>query len=463
MKYISKLIFVLLLVAGITACSDYLEPSTDQNKPIETIKSVKDLQGLMYGAYSTLSSTNLYGRDYVVLGDVRTGNAFTNGKSGRFIEESLFQNTVNGSLGIWNDAYAVIRNCNVVISSELTADGAAQVKGEAYAMRALAHMILLKMYGQEFVDDSDLGVPYVTTFGEKDKFFPSRLSVDETLANIEADYQKALTLLDPTINDDITQMTYYAAKALLARFYLFSGNYSAAASTAKEIIDSGEYSLISAGDYVTAWAGDGGPSVLFEAAMTTTDNRGSGSIWQILTGNSYGDIEVTQELYQLFGTNDVRSGLYGTEITDFDKGLARTNYRVTGKFADRYKNTPIIRYAEVILIYAEAKARPGAQQNAVEAKTYLDMITSYRNAASYPAATVDNIMAERRKEFAMEGLYYWQLLRTGQGITREGMRAVVSQNEITVPLGDHRLAYPIPKQEMDANPNMDQNEGYTGS
>lgn len=472
MKYLSKLTLLtlaLFLIGGITACSDFLDPTLAQNKTISTIHSLNDLQGLMFGAYSTLSSTNLYGRDYVILGDVRTDNAISNGLSGRFVQVALFNTTLTdgniGALGMWDDAYEIIRNCNIVIHSNVTGKGVDQVKGEAYAMRAFAHMILLKMYGQEFVDGSNLGVPYVTTFDKEENFYPKRSTVKQDLAKIEADYKKGISLMDPAIHDDVTQMNYWAAKALLSRFYLFTDNYSAAAQTAHDIIKSHVYSLVPANQYVAAWAKDGEPSVMFESAMTLTDNRGSGSMFYILLGKTYGDVEVTQELYQLFGKNDVRRKLYDVDVTAYDKGVPRANYRITGKYPDYYKNTPIIRYAEVILTYAEAKARPGPQQNKAKALHYLNLIASHRytNGFQYSKATVDNILKERRKELAMEGLYYWQLLRTGQGITRENMRSSLSYFELNIPMGDSRLAYPIPRQEIAANPNLKQNLGYSGS
>src|SRR5699024_4155727 len=136
-----------------------------QNKPIESIETVQDLEGLMTGAYSRLGQVELYGRDYVVLGDARTGNAWSNGNSGRFINSSMFQIFPTGSIGIWDAAYEVASNANIVINSDVEPQDSTevaalnQVKGEAYAVRALSHMIVLKMYGQQFVDGSDLGIP----------------------------------------------------------------------------------------------------------------------------------------------------------------------------------------------------------------------------------------------------------------------------------------------------------------
>lgn len=458
MKYLFKLTLVLLLAGVVSSCTDVLNPATPQSKPIESIETVDDLRGLMNGAYSRLSGEELYGRNHIIYSDVRTANAFSNGNSGRF--DQPYQMIPSGADAmdgdpIWQAAYEVIANTNLVINSDI--EGASQVKGEAYATRALAHLIILKWYGQAHVDGSDMGIPYVTTFGDRENFFPERLNVQATLDNIGSDFEEALSLLDPSVTTPIHRMTYYGAKALQARYFLYKGDYAAASAAAKEVIDSGNYSLADAASYVSAWEADGGPAVIFEVDMNQTDNRGSNSIFQMLWGESYGDIEVTEEVINLYGASDVRSNLYDSEVTSTDGNTARLNYRLVGKYSDQYDDTPVIRYAEVILTYAEAEARLG---NPGEALTYLNMIPNNRNASTYATASVDNILLERRKEMVMEGDYYWQLMRTGQDIERTGMRPEVSQHEVTVPYGDFKLAFPIPLDEINANPNVTQNKDY---
>ncbi len=457
MKNILKLTTVLLLIAGLTACTDYLEPTTPVSKPIEGVETADDLKGLMNDAYSELSSTSIFGRNYIIFGDIRSMNAFSNGASGRFT--TPFKVVPDGSGAIWATAYDFIANTNIIINSEI--EGATQIRGEAHVMRAYAHLIILKVYGQQHVDGSDLGVPHITTFREQENFFPDRPAVQETLNKIEADFQQGISMLDPSITGPATRITYYSALALQSSFYMYIGNYAAASAAAKKVIDSGVYSLVPASDYVSAWTQDGEPSVMFEMAMTQTDSRGSNSIFQIVMGESYGDVEVTEALVNLFGSNDVRADLYASEVTSNDGTTPRLNYRVVGKYPDQYKNVPVIRYAEIILNYAEAQARLG---NPAEALIYLNKIPANRNADLYLTASIDNILLERRKELAMEGDYYWTLVRTGQGVDRtQYTRSIVGTTYIDVkevPMGDFKLAYPIPTEELNANPNMVQNQGY---
>ena len=79
----------------------------------------------------------------------------------------------------------------------------------------------------------------------------------------------------------------------------------------------------------------------------------------------------------------------------------------------------------------------------------------HRNANTYTEVTKENILEERREEFIFEGLYFWDLLRTGSDIIR-----LESAQPLDIAYGDPRLAYPIPYAELDANSNIEQNPGY---
>lgn len=468
MKKLYKLSIVLLLVVGLNACSDFLNPSTKQNKTVESIDGIRDLEALIIGAHDGLSQLPLYGGNFILFGEVRTPNAFVNRRA--MTEVALFNYLPSSgySLGAWDAAYEAIAICNLIINSDVEQSAEVdQVKGQAYAIRALAHMILLELYGQQNVDGSDMGIPYVTKYLGDDQSFPTRLTVQETYGKIGNDFKKAVGLLDPSIVTPATRINYYAALALQARYYMFVEDYAKAAAAAEKVINSNLYSLVPASQYLKAWGTDGQPSFIFGIAMTETDNIPIDGIYSKLNQQeasdffAYGNVEITKKLYSLFGGSDVRKGLYTIYPNDV-RPEGRLKYRATGKYPDPNTNIPVVRYAEVVLTYAEAKAR---LNEPVVALTYLNKIPAHRNANSYTAADglIDSILLERRKELAMEGHYFWTLMRTKQDIVRTGMRPVVGNQEVTIPYGDHRLAFPIPDDEINANPNMKQNAGYGGS
>mgnify|MGYP001107752692 CR=1 FL=1 len=159
-----KLIYTVFIVAGITAlissCSEEsLNPSMEQDKIVEgSITKAEDVLGILYGAYNRMTQTGYYGRDLIIYGEIRADNAFANGNSGRFTNISAMSMVVTDTYatGTWTDIYEVIASCNILIGldpSQIEGDLAeiSHFIGQAYAIRALAHFDLLKLYGQQHV------------------------------------------------------------------------------------------------------------------------------------------------------------------------------------------------------------------------------------------------------------------------------------------------------------------------
>ena len=243
-------------------------------------------------------------------------------------------------------------------------------------------------------------------------------------------------------------MSKYTAKALESRVAIYFGDWNAAKSAAEAVINSGLYSIISAGDYVGSFGQDGSSNSIFELAYSATDNagiNGLGYIYRQGATGSYGDVQVLDEVANLYDAGDVRADILGYE---------GDRLRNMGKYPDLqgYDNVAVIRFEEVILNYAEALYETGG-----DAMTQLNKITSNRGAAAYTSVTKADILNERRKELIFEGFRYDDLLRTGSDIVKTS----IQQNFLaTIPYGDPRMAWPIPRAEMDANSNMVQNTGY---
>lgn len=453
MKKIIRYLFALLIIAGVgSGCDNFLSPSVDQNKPVEgAIQSGSDMQAVVYGAYDDLNRVELFGRDFLVSAEAMTDNAFSNGNSGRFITQDQVNFTVNSgyALGVWQYFYETIADANIAINADIASSPEVdEYRGQAYAVRAFAHMNLLLAFGQQYVagGDASKGIPYVTTYNEGD-FYPPRDPIADVWTKIGQDFDSAVSLLDPN-NFKVTEMNYWAVRALQTRYYLYTKQYDQVKTVAEEIINSGNFSITPAGQYVADWESGSGPESLFELAFTTTDRLGTDNIARIYRDTNYGDVEVSADLYNAYDPNDVRLGLYSD-----DAGT----YRMVGKYFDELgsDNVRIIRYAEVILNYAEALAQDPATQP--DALTELTKITSNRNEPAYTSGTVDNVLRERRLELAMEGHRLYDLARTGRDIPVGDTR---SYRTSTISYGDYRYALPIPDSEIRANSNVTQNEGY---
>lgn len=460
MKRIMNKIVYTFLIAGsvaISSCTtDDLNPSLEQNKEsADAIETSADLEGLIKGAYNRMTSSAYYGRDYIVTNEVRTPNTWANGRSGRFTTEGNFAYNANG-LYIWAQAYSVIASANIIINADVenltdaneNGDYARHLQGQAYAIRALAHFDLLKVYGQEHIE-GNLGVPYITEFKGDDEI-PARGTIEENRAMLFSDVQTAFDLMSEDFFDNSREfMSKYTAKAIESRMAVWFEMWEVARDASLQVIESGRYSIVPADQFVASFASGNAQNSIFELAFSDVDNAGINGLEYIYRGASYGDISVTPNAFNnLYEGNDVRADVFGTETVGSNVRL-----RNMGKYPSRASNVPIIRYEEVILNYAEALMELGD----ADAVNWLNMIPENRNAPTYDAATVENILEERRKEFLFEGLYYWDLQRRQLDIE---MIDEEQNIDSAIPYGDHRRVHPIPRAEVDANSNIVQNPGY---
>ena len=461
-KFIYSIIVAIALLGSLNSCSkDSLEPTLAQQKAVETsITTLEDLQGILYGVYNRITATAYYGRDFIIYGEIRSDNAYANGNSGRFLTASEMDMGESDGYAsdTWTSIYRVIASANILIGQDATSfeGDAAEINhiiGQAYAIRALAHFDLLKLYGQQHVAaGGTLGVPYIMEY-KGDDLTPARNSVTEVKGFIEADLDMALSLMTASQNDDSKQFfTTYGIHGLKSRVALYFGDWSTVITAAETVINSGLYSIIPEADFVASWSADGAGNSILELAYSSTDNNNINGLAYIYRGGSYGDIQALDDLVSIFDAGDVRvsAAMLGVDVGGSDV-LANIGKYPSMDFSD---NISLIRYEEVILNYAEALFETGSAANAL---TVLNQITAERGANSYAAATKANIIQERRRELCFEGFRFDDLARTGSDIP---LVSPFQQTHGGPAYGSFKYAFPIPKVELNANSNMVQNEGY---
>ncbi|MEO5789370.1 MAG: RagB/SusD family nutrient uptake outer membrane protein [Gelidibacter sp.] len=461
-KIINKIVFTLLIAIPVlmgSCTTEDLNPTLEQNKEgSEAIVTTADLEGILKGAYNRMTNFEYYGRDYIVTNEVRTPNTWANGRSGRFTTEATFAYNSNGQY-IWDNAYAVIASANIIINTDIASlkdfsangDYAKHLQGQAYAIRALAHFDLVKVYGQQYVDGgSGLGVPYLLEFKAGDGI-PSRGTIVDNKTQLFIDVKNAFEFMsDDFFDDSKVFISKYTSKALESRMAVWFEMWEVARDASLAVINSKLYSIITEDQYVSSFATGSAKNSIFELAFDSTDNEGINGLEFIYRGASYGDISVTPNAYNLlYSANDVRKNILGTE--QVGSNLRLRNLR---KYPERSSNVTLFRYEEVILNMAEAQMK---LNEPLMALAYLNMIPENRNAETYTVATIDNILKERRKEFLFEGLYFWDLQRLKLDIIKVDPEQNIQQ---TIPYGDFRRIHPIPRAELDANSNIVQNPGY---
>lgn len=463
-KYIKSTLIIGLALFSLQSCNDGdLEPHLGQDKDTETgISTSEDLKTVLIGAYDRMSDDFYYGRDYIIFGEVRSDNAFSDGNSNRFVRPALFNMLATDAYAsdTWTQIYKVIGNANLVLSKDeslLTGDKdvIAHTRAEALVIRALSHFDLLKLYGQYQVENnmSADGIPYVKTFKDSDNLFPARESVQDNYNNIMTDLNEAISIMPINLDDySAHYININVANAIKARVALYFKDYTVAAAAAKSVIDSGKYQISTASDFFKTFNTDSTSNQIFSIAMQGNDNQGINGLNYIYALGNYGDIVILKDLYDQYSSGDVRGT--STFITPDTKNVGA--YRNVGKFPteDGSDDVPLIRYEEVVLIYAEAIL----PSNPSESLVWLNKVPAQRGASLYSSSTLDNILLERRKELAFEGHRFWDLLRTGKGIPKVDVRQTF---EASIPMGDTNLAFPIPSTELAANANLVQNKGYS--
>ncbi|MDR2950432.1 MAG: RagB/SusD family nutrient uptake outer membrane protein [Prevotella sp.] len=479
-KFIKTTILIVISTVLLQSCGDFLDSSPHISIDDDTaIKDVKSAIGGVTGAYDAMTQVDSYGRNFSVFGDVFTDNVqISPTNSNRFTGEAAWSWTSSNTdyRDYWTRSYQVINRVNNIINASIAGDPDQidQLLGESYAIRALIHFDMVRLFAQDYrftADQSHLGIPYIKAHDPKGQ--PSRNTVAEVYTNILSDMEEAakrikvlrgISLENPlakpygtapyTISPDVVNAIY-------ARIYLTMGNYAKAKEYAELLIP--KYSLVSNEDYASIWTELYSSESIFTMSNSEIDYLSTNSLGYIYVESGYGDLLVSPTLYALYADNDIRKSL----VVNGTAASKKNNLYMQGKYPytrgrPGLDNPNLIRVSEMYLIAAEAAARTG---NEPIARKYLDNIRQ-RAIPTAPASTatgqalIDEILLEKRKELAFEGQYFYDLKRLHLDII--GATAGNGTIGKVIKYGDDLLALPIPQAETDANPNLakQQNPGY---
>lgn len=465
---------VAALALTMTSCTDFLqeEPKLSQSNEL-TLSTYQGLNNSVAGAYCYLQSYAWYGAYHVLNGELMAGNA-TNpvsiAGSGRHRTQEAWSWTESSTWSNWTYAYITIAAANNVInnlegktSSEVSQQDINNIKAEALFLRAMCHFELVNIYAQPYLGGANakaMGVPVIleSKIGQ-----PARNTVGEVYTQVVNDLTEAEALMgDKYQRADVTDVyatvTKEAIQALLSRVYLYMGEWQKCADYATAVINSGKFSLYEPAKYKEMWtlntAAKGG-EIIFEMFASKKNDTWDGSGWEhlpyVTSPSGSGDVCATNELYDLYEVGDVRKEMFVANENDWFP----TKYAgKVGSVDPKEANTPILRLAEMYLNRAEALAN-GAKIDGASAITDLNTITTKRG-ASYVGATTENIFVERRKELAFEGHIFFDYKRLGKSITRTDYRSTNTTYQ-NIEFPGNIWAMPIPKSEIEANPNMEQN------
>jgi hypothetical protein len=307
---------------------------------------------------------------------------------------------------------------------------------------------------------------------------PEASSVEEIYNQIITDLTDAEGLpIDGEIQEG--RATQGAAKSLLAKVYLRKGEYELAANKAKEVIDSNKYALWDSFDEAFDLSSRGGKEAVFSVGFG--DAGGAISFWEVgqfnvrllpteLSANVDGISNTqgwqisTPYIYDSFSDSDQRKeATFMNQFTATDGSTVNLNKIYIDKYWDRVADPTaagstndfqVIRYPDVLLIYAEAEMYLG---NLDIANEYLNKVRTRAGLEDEQATDMTqfiNLLVDQRgKEFVAEGQRWFDLTRLNKL-----EEAVQSAKGISV--ASQYYLFPIPQRERDVNPNLPQNTGY---
>jgi len=500
-KFATLLVLCVLLS---TSCKKYLELKPVDGKVREDYWQTQDqLKASVIGCYVTLANNTLV-QNMFEWGELRTDMISTTAStSADEVQYASANILATNSLTQWNTVYTVINNCNTVIQygplvlqndPTLTQAQLNAYLAEARGLRALMYFYLVRVFGeaplQLAASSSDSNIQLLAKSSRTDIL--AQVVSDLTFAEQNAPLSYGT---DPRQNKG--RLTRYGINAIQADVYLWMAGsdhpeyYTNCITACDKVINSGSFGLID-GSKQQDWfntvffTGNSNESIFeiqFDAQLLNNSFYsmfGNPSAKRFVAAQTVIDQVYTQDATDPINIKDIRGDLGSVRATDnlIWKWVGTPNSSSLRAATSFYPHWFFYRYADILLLKAEASAWAGKGQDA------LDLINTIRNRARALPATIQTpavndpegiteyVLAERAREFAFEGKRWFDVLRCGKrdnyshinlifGVVGTNIAAGGKGNLIQAKYADVRSHYlPINVSELAADPNLVQNPFY---
>jgi hypothetical protein len=467
-KYI---LLILVIVVTITSCDNRLDTfPTSTVAAEEAFANDGDFTNAIRGAYLRML-TGAYYNGSMQSRDVLSDNLIIS-REGRLSQQQRHDWLYDQNSGAFHTitAYAVIRNVNTLLANlDKLEEGTFKnnVKGEALAIRALAHFDVIKFYGeiptQNANSNATLAMPYIEIADINE--LPAReLTIGEYYQKLVADLTAAESLINSS--NGVYQMGKDAVNGILANVYLHMGDMPAAVTAADKV----NTAIASNSDFAGIWDDSNKAGVIFGLRNDDVSSVGLGVPYSQTAGGIKSEYVPDYALYQLYDTSDIRLNAY-FETSDFEgNSYNHVTKWYSSTIATSLGNVDakILRASEVMLIKAEALAAQGGKD--VQALAALDAVRSQRYNGFTSGGEAGQglkiaIQLERRLELAFEGSRFTDIKRMGLPVERSSFGHYSDGSGqpadiLVLPVGDHHFNLPIDVTELNLNPNMVQSPGY---
>ncbi len=511
-----------LTVLSLTACTDFLKESPEAfiseeqyyKTQADAINAVNAVYFLLNSGGSSVQTpyNTLFNTGMNMAGDDEDPGPGATNPDVRSLAVLAHSSTNLRVYELWQQHYAAIKKANVALEKipaiSFDATLKARLLGEAKFLRALYYFNLVRLYGD---------VPLITDYPKyinASDYAVARTASTQVYTQIEKDLTEAATALPASYSSpDVGRATAGAAKALLAKVYLtkasyplnIASHYQDAVNKAEEVLSSTDggtgnygYNLFTTYADVFLPASKNGVEHIFSAQFKSNslgqgNNESPRAILSSIPGLSGNYAHMVRyytngtdkfySIYKLYASADKRRNVtfvrsftspsngrkYGLPITNstvandstpfFNKWWDPNSTSVTSESA---ANVPILRYADLLLIHAEAEN----EANGPTEKAYKSL-NRVRNRAGLPNLTPgltkdqfrEAVYLDRRLEVVYEYQRWFDLIRQKDASGKSTFVANLQKVGKTNAADKHRL-YPIPQSELDNNRLLTQNPGY---
>lgn len=471
---------IYLSALVMASCGDFLDLQPEFQVSEDLFyKNANDFETALIGNYAGLQE--LHSVTLLYIGELTTDNAeikWTTPSVAEVEADEINFTPSNTFLNaIWSDCFATISRSNNILARidqvNLPEQQQNQYKGEALFLRAYGYFYLVRLFGEVPMVEVAFRSP-----NEIMNFDMSRKPTEQIYTLIKNDLTEAAHLLAGASGLSKSRASSGAANTLLGKVHLTLGEFEQAATVLKEVVDSGVYSLetdygrlfTNGNDelaesvfeikYLSGNVGEGNSfsstftPARFDMAIFPNNMQGSGRILPTpeMAGTYEPDdlrrhISIGDSV--LLVTGNYEKELYGLKFVDFSVGVLN----------DGGINFTALRYADVLLMYAEALNGMGYGD---EAHTYLNLVRNRAGLDDLEGLSQQEFALameqERKVEFFLEGHRWFDLVRTGR------LQLVVNRyfmdKGLSFSVEEHEWIMPIPLREIDIDQNLEQNPGY---
>lgn len=434
--------FYFLLIVAVFAsqsCKKFLEqPSYNNVVATELFKDFQGARTVLVGCYDNFKDANYYQRSFSLYPEVTGGN--TKYSRSTSLTESVqyfsynFSNTPfsgssqNDMSGFYSLAYNTIYRANAIFQYLGNVTDATQLQknrllAEAYAIRAMAHFDLVRVFAQPYSYTNDAShegivIRKVNTTGSVDS---TQVSVKEVYDFVMSDLDTAISLYNNSVaiyasGVDKSWLSADAASALKAKVALYKNDWANVVSYTTPLIT--KYPLMSNFAYANAFYKQAYASEsIFELSQTNLVSASIGDNYNN-ANSTFGVHATSNDLLNLFAAGDIRGAMFTGKQINGNTYYFNKKYQGT---SDSANNIKVFRSSELVLSRAEANAQLG---NLTTALTDLNNIrrranptAAILNISSKPEL-LDSIFTERRRELCFESNLFFDIGRQKRNLVR---------------------------------------------